>query len=90
VSKAPNLIDLNALADEIAKHAVLVPCGGLASIYNQLGHGRLTGAGKPGHGTDRITFAEQVKDMDASFTVEFVHGPTIWPPVLLVKQFRTG
>ncbi len=73
IDESPNLIDLEALATQVAQRPVLVVAECLAGIFQQLNNRVLAGAGCAADGPDRHALDHQAKDLSASGAGEFVH-----------------
>lgn len=72
--KAPNFVDLNALAFEVAKNAILIPRAGLAGVHDQLRNRRLADTREPGNSADRHALAKEMKDLGALGFGQLVHA----------------
>ena len=71
--EAPNFINLEPLAAQTLKDAVLIPSGGLASVHNELADGRLAHSCQSGDGADRHALAKKMEDFGAGLLGELVH-----------------
>lgn len=71
--EAPDFIDLEALALEALEHAVLIPGGGMAGVYNELADCCLTHAGESRDSADRHSFAQKMDDLGALIAGQLVH-----------------
>jgi hypothetical protein len=71
--EAPNLIDLEALALEALKDAVLIPSSRLPSVHNKLRDRRLAKAGYARDGANAHAFAEQLESLGTFLWGQPVH-----------------
>jgi hypothetical protein len=71
--ETPNLIDLEALALEALKNAVLIPGRRLARVHNELADSRLAGAGQSGDCANAHPLAKEVNDFCTVLSGQPVH-----------------
>ena len=86
IDERPNLIDLNALAGQVPKGAVLVVVKRRAGILQQFDNGVLAGTGQPRDCPDRRAFDHQAEDLSASFAGELVHTRKLTHMLINVKH----
>src|SRR5205807_1780460 len=83
----PNLINLDPLAPQAAKRAVLVLRGALSNVHQQLGHSVDAHIRQPGRGPHGHSLAEHSEDLGAFGGGKLVHDGHCSLPRESVKHF---
>lgn len=86
-NKAPNFIDLKALAFQTLKNAILIPSGGLPHIHDEFADRRLANAGQARNGPNAHALTKEVNDLGTVRSVQAVHGCLLQYASMLVLDF---